>query len=63
MDELQAKQLLLERLNERYVKGWKAGSEHLRNQIIRNLLSDSLLISNVDTMVIERMVAIVETAK
>jgi hypothetical protein len=68
-----AKQNLLEKITSHrktqywssgYAKGYEVGSrestEFLRQMIIRNLLNDAVIITNADTLWVERAVQIVE---
>ena len=49
-----------------YIAGYRAGSrestDFLRQMIIKNVLNDSLITTNTDTVVVERFVEIVENS-
>jgi hypothetical protein len=49
-----------------YAKGYEVGScestDYLREMIIRNLLNDAVIITNADTVWVERAVQIVEAS-
>lgn len=49
-----------------YIAGYRAGSrestDFLRQILIKNLLNDSLITTNTDTVVVERFVKIVENS-
>lgn len=49
-----------------YIAGYRAGSrestEFLRQMLVKNLLNDSLITTNADTVIVERVVQIVEAS-
>lgn len=49
-----------------YIAGYRAGSrestEFLRTILIKNVLNDSLITTNTDTVIVERFVEIVENS-
>jgi hypothetical protein len=56
----------LEQYKKGYMAGYLAGSREstafLRDMIVSNALNDSLIVTNTDTVVVERFVEIVENS-
>lgn len=63
MDEEQLTDLMKRMYIETYAKGWDSCKEHLRNQLVRNILSDGVISTNVDVDHLERIVRIIEATE
>jgi hypothetical protein len=57
------KTMLVTREIEQYNKGWHGAMKHYKEQIIKDLLSDGVLSTNVDVNHLERIVQVIEGAK
>jgi predicted transcriptional regulator YheO len=57
------KTMLVTREMEQYNKGWASAMKHYKDQIIKDLLNDGVLSTNVDVNHLERIVQVIEGAK
>jgi predicted transcriptional regulator YheO len=57
------KTMLVTREMEQYNKGWAGAMKHYKDQIIKDLLNDGVLSTNVDVNHLERIVQIIEGCK
>jgi len=48
---------------ENYTKGWQGAEKHLKDQIIKGIVNDGVISTNVDVNHLERIVRIVEETK
>jgi hypothetical protein len=48
---------------ENYTKGWQGAEKHLKDQIIKGIVNDGVISTNVDVDHLERIVRIVEETK
>lgn len=60
MDEDKMMQLMKQMYFETYNTGWKAAVEHYKKQLLKNILSDGVISTNVDVDHLERIVKILE---
>jgi hypothetical protein len=63
MDEEQLKDLIARSYVENYNKGWQGATTHLKNEIIKCIVNDAVISTNVDVNHLERIVRIVEETK
>jgi uncharacterized protein (DUF2267 family) len=63
MDEEQLKDLIARSYVENYNKGWQGASKHLRDEIIKAVVNDGVISTNVDVNHLERIVRIIEETK
>jgi hypothetical protein len=63
MDEEQLKDLIARSYVENYNKGWQGASTHLKNEIIKGIVNDAVISTNVDVNHLELIVRIVEETK
>ena len=48
---------------EQYNKGWEGATKHYKDQIIKGIVSDGVISTNVDVNHLERIVRIIEETK
>ena len=48
---------------DHYNKGWQGASKHLKDEIIKGIVNDGVISTNVDVNHLERIVRIVEETK
>ena len=48
---------------EQYNKGWSGAYKHLKDEIVKNIVSDGTISTNVDVNHLERIVRIIEETK
>lgn len=60
MDEDKLKELMMHAYVDTYNKGWQGAMEHFKKQLVKNILSDGLISTNVDVDHLERIVRIIE---
>jgi hypothetical protein len=48
---------------EQYNKGWQGASKHLKDEIIKGIVNDGVISTNVDVNHLERIVRIIEETK
>jgi hypothetical protein len=48
---------------ENYTKGWQGASKHLKDEIIKAIVNDGVISTNVDVNHLERIVRIIEETK
>ena len=58
--ELQEVMNILKPDDRVYVNAWNQGADHVRQQVVKNLMIDSLVTTNVDVYILERIVNIIE---
>jgi hypothetical protein len=63
MDEEQLKDLIARSYVENYNKGWQAAEKHVKDSIIKGIVNDGVISTNVDVNHLERIVRIVEETK
>jgi len=63
MDEEQLQDLIARSYVENYNKGWQGASTHLKNEIIKGIVNDAVISTNVDVNHLELIVRIVEETK
>jgi hypothetical protein len=63
MDEEQLKDLIARSYVENYNKGWQGASTHLKNEIIKGIVNDAVISTNVDVNHLELIGRIVEETK
>jgi hypothetical protein len=63
MDENQLKDLIARSYVENYNKGWQGAMQHVKNEIIKGIVNDAVISTNVDVNHLERIVRIVEETK
>jgi hypothetical protein len=63
MDEEQLKDLIARSYVENYNKGWQGAAKHLKDEIIKGIVNDGVISTNVDVNHLERIVRIVEETK
>jgi hypothetical protein len=57
------KTMLVTREMEQYNKGWAGAYKHLKDEIVKNIVSDGTISTNVDVNHLERIVRIIEETK
>lgn len=57
------KTMLLTREMEQYNKGWAGAMKHLKDEIVKGIVNDGVISTNVDVNHLERIVRIVEETK
>lgn len=57
------KTMLVTREMEQYNKGWAGAMKHYKDQIIKDIVSDAVISTNVDVNHLERIVQIIEGSK
>lgn len=63
MDEEQLKDLIARSYIENYNKGWQGAEKHFKDTIIKGIVNDGVISTNVDVNHLERIVRIVEETK
>jgi hypothetical protein len=63
MDEEQLKDLIARSYVENYKKGWQGATTHLKNEMIKGIVNDGVISTNVDVDHLERIVRIIEETK
>jgi type VI protein secretion system component VasK len=63
MDEEQLKDLIVRSYVENYTKGWDAAMKHLKDSIVKGIVNDGVISTNVDVDHLERIVRIIEETK
>jgi hypothetical protein len=57
------KTMLVTREMEQYNKGWAGAMKHYKDQIVRDIVNDGVISTNVDVNHLERIVRIIEESK
>jgi uncharacterized protein (DUF2267 family) len=63
MDEEQLKDLIARSYVDNYNKGWQGAMKHLKDEIIKGIVNDGVISTNVDVDHLERIVRIIEETK
>ena len=63
MDEEQLKDLIVRSYVDNYNKGWQGADKHLKDAIIKGIVNDGVISTNVDVNHLERIVRIIEETK
>jgi hypothetical protein len=63
MDEEQLKDLIARSYVENYNKGWQGATTHLKNEMIKGIVNDGVISTNVDVDHLERIVRIIEETR
>ena len=48
---------------ENYTKGWQGAEKHFKDQIVKGIVNDAVISTNVDVNHLERIVRIIEETK
>ena len=59
----QLKDIMVRASVDQYNKGWQGASNHLKNEIIKCIVNDAVISTNVDVNHLERIVRIVEETR
>ena len=59
----QIKDIFVRSSVDNYSKGWQGATKHIKDEIIKNIVNDTLIATNVDVNHLERIVRIVEESK
>jgi hypothetical protein len=59
----QLKDMILRGNVQNYTQGWQAAERHLKNEVIKGIVNDGVISTNVDVDHLERIVRIIEETK
>jgi hypothetical protein len=59
----QLKDIMVRASVDQYNKGWQGASQHLKDSIIKGIVNDAVISTNVDINHLERIVRIVEETR
>jgi hypothetical protein len=59
----QLKDIMVRASVDQYNKGWQGASKHIKDSIIKGIVNDALISTNVDVDHLERIVRIVEETR
>ena len=59
----QLKDIMVRASVDQYNKGWQGASTHLKDEIIKGIVNDAVISTNVDVNHLERIVKIVEETR
>ncbi len=59
----QIREIIVRSSVENYTKGWQGASKHLKDEIIKCIVNDAVISTNVDVNHLERIVRIVEETR
>ena len=63
MDEEQLKDLIVRSYVDNYNKGWQGAEKHFKDEIIKGIVNDAVISTNVDVNHLERIIRIVEETR
>jgi hypothetical protein len=63
MDEEQLKDLIVRSYVDNYTKGWDGAMKHFKDSIVKAIVNDGVISTNVDVDHLERIVRIIEETK
>jgi len=59
----QLKDIMVRASVDQYNKGWQGAAQHLKDEIIKGIVNDAVISTNVDVNHLERIVKIVEECR
>ena len=59
----QLKDIMVRTSVEHYTKGWQGAEKHLKDEIIKGIVNDAVISTNVDVNHLERIVRIIEETR
>jgi hypothetical protein len=59
----QLRDIIIRSSVENYTKGWQGAEKHFKDQIVKGIVNDAVISTNVDVNHLERIVRIIEETK
>jgi hypothetical protein len=59
----QLRDIIIRSSVENYTKGWQGAEKHFKDQIVKGIVNDAVISTNVDVDHLERIVRIIEETK
>ena len=59
----QIREIIVRSSVENYTKGWQGAMKHLKDEIVKGIVNDGVISTNVDVDHLERIVRIIEETK